>query len=105
MARKRTEKPRVPRSRRRRPAAPRPEGVERRVEEEAVPISSGPRAITPEEFHAYVKGRQVCTFKQRFNPFVLKISADFSEDVNGLLDKRLGIAAAVLLCGIEGRQK
>jgi uncharacterized protein YxjI len=61
--------------------------------------------IIPQEFHGYVKGTPVCTFKQHFNPFVLKISADFSGDVNGLLDKRLGIAAAVLLCGIEGRQR
>jgi hypothetical protein len=61
--------------------------------------------IIPQEFHGYVKGTPVCTFKQLFNPFVLKIRADFSGDVNGLLDKRLGIAAAVLLCGIEGRQR
>jgi len=61
--------------------------------------------MIPQEFHGYVKGTPVCTFKQHFNPFVLKISADFSGDVNGLLDKRLGIAAAVLLCGIEGRQR
>ncbi|HWP90578.1 MAG TPA: hypothetical protein VNN20_00045 [Thermodesulfobacteriota bacterium] len=61
--------------------------------------------IIPQEFHGYIKGTPVCTFKQLFNPFVLKIRADFSGDVNGLLDKRLGIAAAVLLCGIEGRQR
>jgi uncharacterized protein YxjI len=61
--------------------------------------------IIPQEFHGYIKGTPVCTLKQLFNPFVLKIRADFSGDVNGLLDKRLGIAAAVLLCGIEGRQR
>lgn len=61
--------------------------------------------MIPQEFHGFIRGTPVCIFKQHFNPFVLKISADFSLDVNGLLDRRLGIAAAVLLCGIEGRQR
>jgi uncharacterized protein YxjI len=29
---------------------------------------------------------------------------DFSMDMNNLLDRRLGIAAAILLCAIEGKQ-
>jgi hypothetical protein len=61
--------------------------------------------LIPQEYHGFINGTRVSTFKQNFNPFVLKIRADFSEDVKGLFDKRLGIAAAVLLCGIEGRQK
>lgn len=61
-------------------------------------------SLVPQEYHGFVSGTPVSTFKQNFNPFVLKIRADFSQDTNGLLDKRLGIAAAVLLCGIEGRQ-
>jgi hypothetical protein len=46
----------------------------------------------------------VLTFQQNFNPFLAKIDLDFSSDVNGLLDRRLGIAAAILLCAIEGKQ-
>ena len=61
--------------------------------------------LIPQEYSAFVGGTEVCTFKQNFNPFVLKIRADFSQDNNGLLDKRLGLAAAILLCGVEGRQK
>jgi hypothetical protein len=61
--------------------------------------------LITQEYHGFINGTRVSTFKQNFNPFVLKIRADFSEDVKGLFDKRLGIAAAVLLCGIEGRQK
>jgi uncharacterized protein YxjI len=61
--------------------------------------------LIPQEYHGFIRGTPVCTFRQHFNPFILKIRADFSGDVNGLLDKRLGIAAAVLLCGIEGRQR
>jgi hypothetical protein len=43
-------------------------------------------------------------FKQNFNPFVTKIIADFSEDPRGMLDRRLGLAAGILLCAIEGKQ-
>jgi hypothetical protein len=41
---------------------------------------------------------------QNFNPFVTKINANFSEDTRGLLDRRLGLAAGILLCAIEGKQ-
>lgn len=51
-----------------------------------------------------MKGKQVCIFKQNFNPFVMKINLDYSLDGEGLLDRRLGIAAAILLCAIEGKQ-
>ena len=61
--------------------------------------------LIPQKFHAEVGGITVATFKQNFNPFVLKIRLDFSMDTQGLLDRRLGIAAAVLLCAIEGRQQ
>lgn len=60
--------------------------------------------LIPQKYHGQVAGRQVCLFKQNFNPFVLKINLDYSMDTQGLLDRRLGIAAAVLLCAIEGRQ-
>lgn len=62
-------------------------------------------SLIPQKYSAFVGGIEVCSFKQNFNPFVLKIRADFSQDNNGLLDKRLGLAAAILLCGVEGRQK
>lgn len=44
-------------------------------------------------------------FKQNFNPFVTKLSLDFSTDTERRLDRRLGLAAAVLLCAIEGKEK
>jgi len=43
------------------------------------------------------RSQRVCAFKEVFNPFVKKLVLDFSEDTSGLLDRRLGIAAAVLL--------
>lgn len=60
--------------------------------------------LIPQEYNGEIRGTPVCTFKQNFNPFVMKISLDFSADVNRLLDRRLGLAAAVLLCAIEGKQ-
>ena len=61
-------------------------------------------SIIPQTFHGYIGDNLVCTFKQNFNPFVMKINLDFSPDTNNLLDRRLGIAAAVLLTAIEGKQ-
>src|SRR5687767_730093 len=54
----------------------------------------------PQKFHAEVGGQTVCTFQQNFNPFVRKLEIDFSQDANCVLDRRLGIAAAVLLAAI-----
>lgn len=61
--------------------------------------------LIPQKFTVEINGMPVCTFKQHFNPFVMKISVDFSQDFSRALDRRLGIAAAVLLCAIEGRQQ
>ncbi len=59
----------------------------------------------PQKYHAQIQGVPVCTFRQRFNPFVFKLDVDFSPDTNGCLDRRLGLAAALLLTAIEGRQQ
>jgi uncharacterized protein YxjI len=61
--------------------------------------------LIPQKFHGQINEMPVCTFKQHFNPFVMKITVDFSQDMNRLLDRRLGLAAAILLCAIEGRQQ
>jgi hypothetical protein len=62
--------------------------------------------LIPQKFHATMGPTEtpVCTFKQNFNPFVLKLAVDFSQDRSRVLDRRLGLAAGVLLCAIEGRQ-
>lgn len=60
--------------------------------------------LLPQTYNVNFGQTRVCTFKQHFNPFVLKMSLDFSQDVARVLDRRLGLAAAVLLCAIEGRQ-
>jgi hypothetical protein len=58
----------------------------------------------PQTFAGAVQGQPVCEFRQHFNPIIQKITLDFSMDVGNMLDRRLGLAAAVLLCAIEGRQ-
>ncbi|MDO8507020.1 MAG: hypothetical protein Q7S53_00425 [bacterium] len=60
--------------------------------------------LIPQNFTGEVGGAPVFTFKQMFNPFIQKIGLDFSPDQRGLLDRRLGIAIAILLCAVEGRQ-
>lgn len=51
--------------------------------------------LIPQTYNGEIRGLPVCTFKQNVNPFVMKIALDFSADANRLLDRRLGLAAAV----------
>lgn len=78
-----------------------------RIEEDSTLMALLRRLLSnliPQKFHVEMNGSTVCTFQQNFNPFVLKIVADFSPDTVGLLDRRLGIAAGILLGAVEGRQ-
>lgn len=58
----------------------------------------------PQKYHVEFGGQTVCTMQQTFNPFLMKLVVDFSPDTGNRLDPRLGLAAAVLLCAIEGKQ-
>ncbi len=60
--------------------------------------------LIPQKYHATLGEAEVCTFSQNFNPFVMKLDVDFTPDTAAALDRRLGLAAAILLCAIEGRQ-
>lgn len=61
--------------------------------------------LIPQTFHAEVNNQNVATYEQNWNPFVYKLNMDFTADPDGTqLDRRLAIAAAVLLGGIEGNQ-
>lgn len=61
--------------------------------------------LIPQSFSGTMGGQPVFVFTQRFNPFIYKLDMDFAADRSGLLDRRLGIAAALLLGSIEGRQE
>ena len=61
--------------------------------------------LIPQTFYCEADGQRLWTLKQNFNPFVLKIRLSFEGDPDVVLDRRLAIAASILLCAIEGRQQ
>lgn len=60
--------------------------------------------LVPQKYTISLGNRVVGQFAQTFNPFIMKIEADFSADPTGILDRRLALAAGVLMCAIEGKQ-
>lgn len=79
-----------------------------RITEDSVLLALARRFVTnliPQTFHGEVSNRHVFTLKQHFNPFISKMDVDFTSDITKALDRRLGIAATVLMCCIEGRQR
>jgi len=54
----------------------------------------------PQKFYIMIGGEKVSFFEQTFNPFSLKMKLDFSLDKRNVLDKKLGIACAIL-CTIK----
>ncbi len=60
--------------------------------------------LVPQNYDMVFDGTKVADFGQGFNPFAYHLNIDFSIDSGKKLDPRLGIAAAVLLATLEGRQ-
>ena len=60
--------------------------------------------LMPQTYRVEIDGATAATFQQQFNPLVQKITLDFTPDTAGRLDRRLGLAAGVLMAAIEGRQ-
>lgn len=60
--------------------------------------------LVPQKFHIQTAAGTIGTIRQYFNPFVLKYDVDLGGSSPETLDRRLGVAAAVLLLAIEGRQ-
>ena len=61
-------------------------------------------ALIPQSFNAQIGGRTVATYSQHFNLFATKLTLDFSADPQRQFDRRIGVAAGILLCAIEGKQ-
>jgi signal-transduction protein with cAMP-binding, CBS, and nucleotidyltransferase domain len=61
--------------------------------------------LVPQSYSGTIGQHNVFTFKQNFNPFIQKMELDFSMDRNQLLNRKLGIAASVLLGAVEGKQQ
>ena len=60
--------------------------------------------LIPQNYDITIGTERVADLKQAFNPFAYQLTVDFSMDLNQRLDRRIGIAAAILLAAIEGRQ-
>jgi uncharacterized protein YxjI len=62
-------------------------------------------SLLPQNYDMTIGGTRVADLRQKFNLFAYQVIVDFSMDITGKLDRRLGIAAAVLLAIIEGKQQ
>jgi hypothetical protein len=60
--------------------------------------------LLPQNYDLTIGDARVADLRQRFNPFRYELDIDFQMDTAHKLDRRLGIAAAILLATIEGRQ-
>ena len=58
----------------------------------------------PQNYDISFSSTRVADLKQNFNPFRYELNLDFSMDVAHALDRRLGIAAGILLAAVEGKQ-
>lgn len=59
----------------------------------------------PQNYDITIGQTRVADLRQNFNPFRYELNLDFSMDVGHQLDRRLGIAAGILLAAVEGRQE
>jgi len=60
--------------------------------------------LIPQNYDITLGTDRVADLKQAFNPFAYQLNIDFTMDISRRLDRRLGIAAGILLAAIEGRQ-
>jgi len=58
----------------------------------------------PQNYDMTLGTERVADIRQRFNLFAYRLDLDFSMDSARKLDRRLGIAAAILLATVEGKQ-
>jgi uncharacterized protein YxjI len=61
--------------------------------------------LIPQNYDITFGTNRVADLKQNFNPFSYQLNLDFSMDINKIMDRRLGIAAGILLAAVEGRQQ
>ncbi len=60
--------------------------------------------LIPQNYDITLGTDRVADLKQPFNPFSYQLEVDFSMDISKRLDRRLGLAAGILLAAVEGRQ-
>ena len=59
----------------------------------------------PQNYDLTVNGARVADLRQNFNPFRYELNLDFSLDTTNRIDRRVGIAAGILLAAVEGKQE
>lgn len=77
------------------------------IKEDSALLATLRRFITnliPQTYNIEMNGQPAGTIKQNFNPFVLKLDVDLRSDPGRQFDRRLALAAVVLLMAVEGRQ-
>ena len=58
----------------------------------------------PPRFDVFIQNTKVGEFKYDRSIIALRLDVNFEMDTAGLLDRRIGIAAALIICAIEGNQ-
>lgn len=58
--------------------------------------------VGPQTFDATLEGQLLCTFRLNTNPVLRTLTIDFSTDATKPFDRRIGIAAGILLAALEG---
>ena len=58
----------------------------------------------PQNYDLTVGATRVADLKQNFHLFRYELNLDFSMDISHQLDRRVGIAAGILLAAVEGKQ-
>ncbi len=61
-------------------------------------------SLLPQNYDLTIRGQRAADLRQRFNLFRYELDVDFSMDPARTLDRRLGLAAGILLAAIEGKQ-
>jgi uncharacterized protein YxjI len=62
-------------------------------------------SLLPQDYDLTIGDVRAADLRQKFSLFGYKMMLDFRMDTGGILDHRLGIAAATLLAIIEGKQQ
>ncbi|HEY5983672.1 MAG TPA: hypothetical protein VIU38_09380 [Anaerolineales bacterium] len=60
--------------------------------------------LLPQDYDVTLGSERVGDLRQRFNLFAYRLDLDFSMDAARRFDRRMGIAAGILLAAIEGKQ-
>ena len=76
--------------------------------EDSVPLALLRRLLLgswlPQNYDMTLGETRVADLRQNFNLFRYELNLDFSMDMGRLLDRRIGIAAGILLAAVEGKQ-